>query len=313
MLGRRRFLLNASSLAAAAWSFPHLPVLRAETLEPSVRRLSDDLLLVVGPDATVLAVDSDDGVILVDGGHAAWSDALARAVDEAFAAKPVGTLFNTHWHREQTGSNERLGRMGVPIIAHENTKLWLGTEVWVRWSDTRYPPLPAVARPTEIFYDSGSTVIGGRKVEYGHMPKAHTDGDIWVFFPEENVLAAGGVVANDRWPIIDWWTGGWIAGMLDGFDTLLTIANDDTRIVPGSGPVLSLAELKGQQQMYSTIFDRITEMMRKAWGTDEVLAARPTAEFDARWGDPEQFVTLAFHSLWGHLRDAHDQRFRSGA
>src|SRR5690606_11324831 len=115
---------------------------------------------------------------------------------------------------------------------------------------------PAVARPTDIFYDSGSTVIGGRKVEYGHMPKAHTDGDIWVFFPEENVLAAGGVVANDRWPIIDWWTGGWIAGMLDGFDTLLAIANDDTRIVPGSGPVLSLAELKAQQQMYSTIFDR---------------------------------------------------------
>jgi glyoxylase-like metal-dependent hydrolase (beta-lactamase superfamily II) len=145
------------------------------------------------------------------------------------------------------------------------------------------------------------------------MLKAHTDGDIWVFFPEDNVLATGGVVSNDGWPIIDWWTGGWIVGMLDAFDTLLKIANDQTRIVPGNGPVMSLADLKSQQEMYLKIFERLETMHRNSLATDEALAAKPTAEYDAQWGDPELFVTLAFQSLWGHLRDAHDRRFRSGA
>jgi len=99
--------------------------------------------------------------------------------------------------------------------------------------------------------------------------------------------------------------------MLDGFDALLEIADEDTRIVPGNGPVMSLADLRAQHEMYLTIFDRLQTMLRQAFGTDEVLAAAPTAEYDARWGDPEQFVSLAFESLWGHLRDAHDTRLRN--
>ncbi len=266
---------------------------------------------MIGPDATVVCADSNDGIVMVDGGHAAWSDALLRAVNGNFAAKPVAALFNTHWHPEQTGSNLALGEQGAQIIAHENTKLWLGTEVWQRWSDKKYPPLPKAALPTTTFYDAGSLKVGERRIEYGYMPDAHTDGDIWVFFPDENVLVAGGPVSNDGWPIIDWWTGGWTAGMLNGFDSLLEVANEDTRIVPASGPVMSLAELKSQQEMYLTIFERIHEMLRKAYGTEEILAARPTAEYDEQWGDPTQFVTLAFHSTWLHLRDAHDTRLRN--
>lgn len=102
-----------------------------------------------------------------------------------------------------------------------------------------------------------------------------------------------------------------MGGMLDGLDALLDIADSDTRIVPSRGPVMSLADLQRQHEMYLTIFDRIQAMLRKSYGTDEVLAARPTAEFDAEWGDPTQFVTQAFHSMWGHLRDAYDTRLRN--
>ena len=201
---------------------------------------------IVGPNATVLAADTDDGVVLVDGGHASWADALPATVESLYPGKPVRALFNTHWHEEQTGANRALGERGVEIVAHENTKLWLGTEVWVRWSDKKYPPLPKAAQPTTSVYDPGRMTFGGRAVEYGWARDAHTDGDLFVFFPDENVLVAGGFVSNTTWPIIDWWAGGWTVGMLNGFDRLLEVANERTRIVPAVGPVMSFAELEAQ-------------------------------------------------------------------
>ena len=309
--GRRQFLREMAALGGAAFALPYAGPLRAATEQLAVVRLSDKMIAVIGPDSNVVCADSSDGVIMVDGGHVAWSEALLRIVGEQFAGHPVSTLFNTHWHVEQTGSNGALGERGAQIIAHEHTGLWLGTEVWVRWSDKKYPPLPPAARPTTTFFDSGAVQIADRKVEYGYMPDAHTDGDIFVFFPEENVLVAGGFVSNAGWPVIDWWTGGWTAGMLNGFDSLLAVANERTRIVPANGPLMTLADLKTQHEMYLTVFERIHEMLLKAYGTDEVLAAKPTAEYDAVYGDPAQFVTLAFHSTWLHLRDAHDRRLRN--
>jgi glyoxylase-like metal-dependent hydrolase (beta-lactamase superfamily II) len=271
---------------------------------------------VIGPNATVLAADTADGVVMVDGGEATWSDALLRTVGERAGGKPIRALFNTHWHPEQTGSNETLGARGTEIIAHENTKLWLSTKVDVRWSGKSYAPLAPAGRPATTFYDANDVTsfrFGELRADCGHLLKAHTDGDIYVFFPDANVLAVGGVVSNDRWPVIDWWTGGWLVGLVDAFETLVKVANDGTRIVPGSGPVMSFADLKAQQAMYQTIFDRLQTLFTEARDVAEVLAAKPTAEYDAKFGDPELFLTLAFSSFWGHLRDGHDRRLRSGA
>ncbi len=308
---RRDFLIGLTGTVGALVTLPRNVFAETRPAELATIRLSDKMLAVLGPDANIVAADSGDGLMLVDGGHASWSEKALAIIAEEFPRRPVSTLFNTHWHPEQTGSNLRLGEQGAEIIAHENTKLWLGTEVWVRWSDTKYPALPEAARPTTTFIEAGSLKLAERKVEYGYMLNAHTDGDACVFFPDENVLVTGGFVSNDGWPIIDWWTGGWIGGMLDGFDSLLEVANADTRIVPANGPIMSLADLKRQQEMYLTIFDRLEELLRQALGTDEVLAAKPTAEFDAKWGDPSLFVTLAFQSTWGHLRDAYSKRLKN--
>lgn len=305
---RRELLRQAGALACTAL----VPAaLAAQSAPLPTVPLSPRLRLIQGPNANVLAADSSDGVVLVDGGAAPWADALLGTVDSQFPGRPVRALFNTHWHEEQTGANRLLGERGVEIVAHENTALWLGTEVWVRWSDKRYPPLPKAAQPTTSVYDPGHLTIGGRRIEYGWARDAHTDGDLFVFFPDENVLVAGGFVSNAGWPVIDWWTGGWTVGMLNGFDRLLEVANERTRVVPGAGPVMTLAELKAQHAMYLTVFERIHGMLIKALSVDEVLAAKPTAEFDAQLGDPTQFVTLAFESTWGHLRDAHDTRLRN--
>src|SRR5690606_34558623 len=133
-------------------------------------------------------------------------------------------------------------------------------------------------------------------------------GDIWLWFEDEDVLVTGGLVSNGRWPELDWWTGGFIGSMLDSFVTLLTVPTATTRIVPAFGALMSLDELRAQNQMYLTIFDRLHAAFIRAESLDELLQARPTAEFDAQMGDPTQFLTLAWQSIQGHLRDPQNDR-----
>jgi glyoxylase-like metal-dependent hydrolase (beta-lactamase superfamily II) len=311
-MNRRRLISQLGGFMASAAALRCTPSAWAAEVRPlQVVRLSANAVVVHGPDANVVCVDTDDGLVMIDGGHISWAPSLREAVETAFPGRPFAALFNTHWHPEQTGSNVALGKTRVPIFAHENTKLWLGTEVWVRWSDIRYPPLESVGLPSMTFYDSGSVEIGKRKIDYGYIPKAHTDGDIFIHLPEDNVLVAGGPVSNNGWPIIDWWTGGWTGGMLDGFDSLVDATNAQTRVVPASGPIMAVAELKAQREMYLTIFSRIHELLLKAKDIQETLDAHPTRDYHVDWGDPSQFVKLAFQSTWGHLRDLYDNRLMS--
>jgi len=264
-------------------------------------RLTDTISLFTGAGANVVAARGEEGVVLVDGGSQEKSRALLKAIQKELAERKVHALFNTHWHSAHTGSNELLGRDGVKIIAHANTKLWLSTDITLPWQNKTYKPLPPVALPNEIIYDSGTLQMGDEEVRYGYLLQAHTDGDIYVFFPKSNVLVTGGLIAGDAWPIIDWYTGGWIGGLVQGLTTLAGIANDQTRIVPGNGPVITKADLEAQRAMFATIFDRLQKSLRKGLGPEEALALGPTAEFDAKYGDPRQFVTMAFRSLWSVL------------
>ena len=263
-------------------------------------KLNDDLFVLRMPgEANVIAQTGAEGVLLVDGASAAGSDTLLKAVSELPGAGRVHTVFNTHWHPEQTGSNERLGKAGAAIIAHENTRLWLTTDVTWPWNGRLFKRLPKITQPNKTFYDTGKLDSG---IRYGYIPDAaHTDGDLYVHFPKQNVLAVGDAVSGQGWPIVDWWTGGWIGGIVGGLQRLQTLADADTRIVPGRGPVLSLADLKAQYEMYGTIYDRLTQLLNKGRGPGEAVAARPTKEFDAQMGNPDEFVRRAFESLWAYL------------
>lgn len=306
--GRRNFLKTAALTSSAIFLLSPC-VLLAQPPQIQTTRLADKVLFIQGPDSNVLVVDSSEGLIMVDGGHADWYDSLHGAIAENFPGRPYRALFNTHWHREQTGSNQALGEKGVEIIAHENTMLWESTEIWQRWSGNTFAPLPAVALPQTTFYEDGAIQIGDRNVQYGYMREAHTDGDIWVYFEDEDVLVTGGLVSNGRWPEIDWWTGGFIGGMLDSFVSLMTVPTANTRIIPAYGGVMTLEQLKAQNQMYLTIFDRLHGAFIKSESIEEILLEQPTAEYNAEMGDPTQFLTLAFDSIKGHIRDPQNDRF----
>lgn len=300
---RRGFLKSVVGGATAA-SLGTLPLARAQERRPSIEaaKLTDSLTLFTGAGANVLAARDADGLALVDGGLAARSPELLSRIQAATGLSQVHTLFNTHWHPCQTGSNERIGKQHATIIAHENTRLWLGYANPVPGQDRTYGPLPPYARPNKtFFYGTQEVTVAGEPVQYGYLLQAHTDGDIYVHFKKSNVLAAGGVVSGQGWPVIDVKTGGWIVGMVSGLETLLEVADDQTRIVPANGPVLTRAQLAQQHEMFATIASRLQGAIRKGLGPEEVVALNPTKEFNAEWGDPTQFTTQAFESLWGHF------------
>jgi glyoxylase-like metal-dependent hydrolase (beta-lactamase superfamily II) len=300
----RRQILKAA-LGGAAGVYLSGPGLRLTAAQASdaaeTLRLSDDLYVIRIPgQANVVAHTSPAGVVLVDGASAAGSDALMKAVAALPGGSgPVQALFNTHWHPEQVGSNERLGKSGTTIIAHENTRLWLTTDVTWSWSGQRFKRLPKIAQPNKTFYKTGELESG---IRYGHIPDAaHTDGDLYVYFPKQNVLAVGDAVSGQGWPVVDWATGGWIGGIVGGLQRLQTLTNEETRIVPGRGPVLTLADLKAQSQMYTTVYERLKRLLNKGRGPSEAVEAKPTKEFDAQMGNGDEFVRRSFESLWAYL------------
>ncbi|MGB6451143.1 MAG: MBL fold metallo-hydrolase [Steroidobacteraceae bacterium] len=300
---RRGFLMTlVGGTAAASLGAVSRPA-RAREAGPPIesQKLTDSLLLFTGDGGNVIAARDGDALALVDGGLPERSHELLDRIRNETGSGPVHTLFNTHWHPQQTGSNEPIGKTDATIIAHENTRLWLCYANPVPPENRPYGPLSPKARPNKtFFYNTEQVTVGGEPVEYGYLLQAHTDGDMYVHFKKSNVLAAGGVVSGAGWPIIDVHTGGWIVGMTNGLETLINVADAGTRIIPAHGPVLSKADLVAQHRMYSTISGRLQRMIRKGLGPEEAVALKPTAEFDAQWGDPKAFVRMAFESLWGH-------------
>jgi glyoxylase-like metal-dependent hydrolase (beta-lactamase superfamily II) len=265
-------------------------------------RLADGFRVLSLGATNVLAVTDPSGVALVDGAPAGRAAELAQLVAALPAAGNVHTLFNTHWHPEHTGSNESLGQAGATIVAQENTKLWLASDVTWPWNDETVEPLPKAGLPNKTFYDETEMQVGGRTVRCGHLRDCpHTDGDMYVHFPEANVLAVGDAITGTGWPSIDWWTGGWIGGLVGGLDMLFYVADDDTKVVPARGPVLSRRELREQYDMYSAIWERLLRTLYSGGGPKEALAAKPTQEFDAKMGPSDEFVERAFQSLWAYL------------
>jgi glyoxylase-like metal-dependent hydrolase (beta-lactamase superfamily II) len=284
----------ATTRVASLYAAAPAPALAAQSLGPQ-------LSLITGGGGNVLVLGSPEGALLVDGGARAHSAALLKLALKSVNATKVHTLVNTHWHPDQTGSNETLGRQGARIIAHENTRLWLTRKIIVDWQKTPFPALPKIAQPNKSFYTTDSLEFGGEEIRFGHLGQAHTDGDIHVHLPKANILVAGGVVSADGWPLMDWQTGGWIGGLVGAQDRLLKIANDSTRIVPANGPVITRADLQAQRAMYFEIYDRLVKQLVKGMGPDEAYATGPAKEYEAKWGDSRQFVLAAFRSLWGHF------------
>jgi glyoxylase-like metal-dependent hydrolase (beta-lactamase superfamily II) len=272
--------------------------------------LNDRLSLVTTGGTNVLALSTSEGLVLVDSGTPEFSEALMTSLrqfaserlrlPQGSGGQGVETLFNTHWHAENTGANHLLRQAGATIVAHENTRLWMATPTWMPAEDRYRQPRPADAHPDATFYLDGSMTVERDLIDYGYLIEAHTSGDIYVFFRDANVLAVGDVASPVRDPELDYLTGAWIGGRVDAMDRLLKLCDANTRIVPGFGPMMSRAQLQTERDMMKTIYDRTVDRVRQGDYVEDMLKSGVMNGLARTWKDPQKFLHDVHKGLWAH-------------
>jgi glyoxylase-like metal-dependent hydrolase (beta-lactamase superfamily II) len=285
---RRAFLRGAcaglTSLAAA-------PLLAAQSSTPrtaavAVANLNERLRVISNVPGNVLAYNTGNGWLLVDSG----SEALAPAVRKALGSERVSTLFNTHYHADQTGGNALFAKAGAQIHAHTVTKQWLAADYWSpadnRW--VKAPPKEAV--PTVTFRERGALTAGAEHVEYGYLLEAHTRGDCYVYLRDSNVLAVGDVASPLRDPMLDWFSGAWLGGRVDAMDLLLGLANAQTQIVPAYGAIMTRAQLQTERDMMFKIYERTATLIGKGNSAQDMLASGVLGDVGRNFQDPYRFL-----------------------
>jgi glyoxylase-like metal-dependent hydrolase (beta-lactamase superfamily II) len=262
--------------------------------------LSDNLFLVDGGGANLVALLAGDELVLVDAGSSQSRDLVTAGLRSIASDAKVRTLFNTHYHIDQTGNNEAFAAGGAKIVAHERTRQWMSTDYWVPAEDRFEKARRKAARPTEVFQTTGSLRAGAEQIDYGYLPLAHTSGDIYVYFKTSNVLAAGDVASPLRDPVLDYFTGAWIGGRVDAMDIILKLSNEQTRIVPAYGPVMTRAEFKAERDMMEEVRSRLFKQVREGEGPKEMLEGGVLNGLPRRWKDPYRFLYDAAKGLWAH-------------
>jgi len=294
---RRRFL----QASAAALGGALISVYPARAQQPSARISTTDFggaTLLQGAGCNVIAMPGQDGALMIDGGLAANADVLLTAVRSATGSSRIHTLINTHWHPEQIGSNEAVGRAGGVIFAHEKTKTMVSNTVYsaIGFTD-RVRPLPQAARPTKIPRGDGSIEFAGQEVDFGYMPAAHTDGDLFVHVPKMNLLAVGGVVSAEEWPLLDYKNGAWLGGRVRALERLATLVKPDTRVVPAKGRVMAGSEIVRHRDMYQKLFTTMIGYLNMGLGPEDAVQRNPLKEYQVEFGDPSAFTYGALRSM----------------
>lgn len=292
----RRGFLVACGLSLAGLAGSAQARSRSAPLEAT--DLGGGLSLLTGAGCNVVALSGPEGALLVDGGLAAHSAKLLRAATHATGTKRVHTLINTHWHPEQTGSNERVGRSGGLIFSHEKTRLWLGRASPLIRTELTYGPLAPAGRPSKTTRGDGSLDFAAQRIDYGYLPQAHTDGDLYVHFREQDVLVTGGPFAGNGWPLLDIRNGAWIGGTMRAFEKLSAVVGPKTRVVSANGSSLAArADIERHREMYTTLYNRLMDELNKGMGPDDVVAKRVARDYEPALGDASTFLNLAFRSL----------------
>jgi len=285
-------LLNAASASAQDQDF--------SKVEVKTVPLSGSVSVLMGSGGNIGVLVGADGVLLVDDEYAPLVPKILAAVKQ-LSPKPVRFVVNTHFHGDHTGGNAPLGTDGAVIVAQDNVFKRLSTEQYSAFLKKSIPAAPAAALPVVSFADGLTFHFDGEQVDVFHVVPAHTDGDSVLWFRKANVVHMGDVFFNGFYPFIDTGSGGSIDGMVTALDTVLGRIDDGTKVIPGHGPVGTKADLKNFRDMLATVRDRIRKAIQQGKTQDQVVASKPSAEFDAVWGNgffkPDAFVAMTYTGM----------------
>jgi len=264
------------------------------------QKLTDSITLLSGPGGNVVVLNGADGKLMGDTFvQPAWPH-LKDALDKIGNA-PVKTAIDTHWHFDHSDNNASLRAAGATLVAHANTKKRMSETHTLAVLNLTFGPSPADALPQQTFAQTHKITMNGETVSLVHIPPAHTDSDIYLHFEKGNVLQTGDVFFNGFYPYIDSGTGGSVSGMIAGAAKLLAVADNNTKIVPGHGPLGNKADLMKYHDMLTTVREHLQKLKSSGKTVQEAVAAKPLADLDAAWGkglfNSDTFIQIAYPAL----------------
>jgi cyclase len=309
MTKMRLAIITASTLMLAAGASaqqqpppaaPPPPLVDWDKVQIKTTDLGNKTYMLQGQGGNITIAVGSDGIIMVDGQFAPLSARIKAAIKE-ISPLPIKYLVNTHFHGDHTGGNENFAKDGITIVAHDNIRTRLAAGTFSGLSNAKVPPVPAEGLPTQTYFGGSFTLeVGGRKAQLTHVANAHTDGDTWIYIADANVLATGDTFNNNkRYQLIDFKNGGDVRGMIRALDAYLKVADDNTKIVPGHGPLATKADLAAFRAMLVTSHDRILKLFNEGKTEDEVVALAPLADLDATWANNPGHAT-------GHTRNVYN-------
>jgi glyoxylase-like metal-dependent hydrolase (beta-lactamase superfamily II) len=315
-LSRRGFCLcclgSAGFAATGGWLSPRQAFAEARGLVTLIKdsaavspivahELRNNIWALEGSGGNIAVLTGPDGKVLIDAGISVSRPQMTKALAE-LSADPISHLINTHWHFDHADGNPWLNAMGAKIIGQENTRKYLSEVQRVEDWDYNFLALPPNGIPSEVFSSERTLKLNGASIALKHYGPAHTDSDISVTFGEADVVHVADTFWNGSYPFIDYSTGGSIDGMIAASDANLTATTDKTIIIPGHGkPVSNKAELREFRDMLVGIRENVAALKKRGMTRDETVAAKPTAAFDAKFGnfviDPAFFARLVYQGV----------------
>jgi len=270
-----------------------------DAVQIKTTQVAPGIYMLEGEGGNIGVSAGEDGVFLIDDQFAPLTPKIVAAV-KAISDKPIRFLMNTHWHGDHVGGNENLGKAGVVIIAHDNVYKRMSVGGAITALKQNYAPAPRAALPVVTFNQTATFRLNGDDLTSTHLPPAHTDGDSFVRFAKANVIHTGDVFAAYRYPFIDPESGGSVKGVLRAVDQMLPLMDDNTKVIPGHGGLSSKKDVLAYRNMISRVVGRIEPMAKAGKTLEQVMAAKPTREFDEKWGKfrkPEAFVEIVYNGL----------------
>jgi len=262
--------------------------------------LGDNVSMLEGQGGNITVATARDGIIMVDSEFAPLHDKIKAAI-AVVSNLPIKYLVDTHFHGDHTGGNEAFAKDGATVVSEINVRTRLAVGTTNGLTGVKTPPLPDAALPAKTYTGAFKIRLSGRVADLRHVANAHTDGDTYVWFKTANVLATGDTFTNGRYPNIDFANGGNIKGMIAATDLYLKLVNDNSRIVPGHGPIAGKAALVNYRTMLVTARDRMAKLVKDGKSEDDVVAAKPFTDLDAKWAPTDlaatNFIRVVYHSL----------------
>jgi len=310
-ISRRHFLASTAMATAAVWLMPRRifadgesPVIvirnAAATATINVTKLRGNVSVLEGSGGNIAVLTGRDGKLLVDAGITASRPRITEAL-EGLSSDPVKHLINSHWHFDHTDGNEWLHSVGAEITAHENTRKHLSVTTRVEGWKFTFPPAPEGALPTKLFGKELKLHLNGATLVLEHYPPAHTDSDIFIQFPEADIIHVADTFWNGHFPFIDYSTGGSIDGMIRAAEANVARVTEKTIVVPGHGPIGNKSQLIEFRDMLVSVREKVSALKKGGRSLDEVLAAKPTGDYDAKWGgfviDGKNFAGLVYQGV----------------